>query len=176
MFHTINTILLLSIMNTTMIYDFTTNSDLTKWKIVNDIVMGGLSQSSFTLDEHGNGVFAGAVSLDNNGGFCMVQHPLDRINIGGYEKIRIRLRGDGKKYQFRIKSNRNDYYSFVDNFITSGEWETIVINVKDMYPVFRGQKLDMPNFSDPTIEEIGFLIGNKKEENFKLVIDKIELK
>ena len=163
------------IMNTTIMYDFTKNSDLTKWIIVNDVVMGGLSQSSLTLDEKGNGVFAGNVSLDNNGGFCMVQRPFDRINVGNFEKIAIRVNGDGKKYQFRIKSNRNDYYSFVSYFSTSGEWETVEIGMKDMYPVFRGQRLDMPNFNSQFIGEVGFLIGNKKEERFKLLIDRISL-
>ncbi len=163
-------------MNTTMIYDFTKNSDLTKWHVVNDVVMGGVSNSSFTLDENGNGVFAGTVSLSNDGGFCMVQYPFDRIAIGDFEKIEIRLKGDGKTYQFRIKSNRSDYYSFVSNFNTSGKWETIEIDIKNMYPVFRGQRLDMPNFDNQSIEEIGFLIGNKKEERFNLLIDRIELK
>ena len=33
-----------------------------------------------------------------------------------------------------------------------------------MYPSFRGRKLDKPNFPKEYIEEIGFLIGNKKNE------------
>jgi hypothetical protein len=45
-----------------------------------------------------------------------------------------------------------------------------------MYPSFRGRKLDKPNFSEDYIEEIAFLIGNKSEEKFQLLIDKIELK
>ena len=45
-----------------------------------------------------------------------------------------------------------------------------------MYPSFRGRKLNKSNFSESEIQEIAFLIGNKKEENFKLLIDKIELK
>jgi hypothetical protein len=45
-----------------------------------------------------------------------------------------------------------------------------------MYPSFRGRKLDQPNFSDDYIEEITFLIGNKKEEDFQLLIAKIELR
>ncbi|MDX1769545.1 MAG: CIA30 family protein, partial [Arenibacter troitsensis] len=44
-----------------------------------------------------------------------------------------------------------------------------------MYPSFRGRKLDMPNFSKNSIEEIVFLIGNKRTENFTLLIDKIAL-
>jgi hypothetical protein len=33
----------------------------------------------------------------------------------------------------------------------------------------------MPNFQSIKIEELGFLIGNKKNESFKLEIDKIEI-
>ncbi len=42
-----------------------------------------------------------------------------------------------------------------------------------MYPTFRGKKLEKSNFSNEYIEEIAFLIGNKNEENFKLIIDNI---
>jgi NADH dehydrogenase [ubiquinone] 1 alpha subcomplex assembly factor 1 len=44
-----------------------------------------------------------------------------------------------------------------------------------MYPSFRGRTLDMPNFESDFIEELRFLIGNKKPQNFELIIDKIEL-
>ena len=93
-----------------------------------------------------------------------------------HTKIIIKLRGDGKKYQFRIKSNSGDYYSYIAPFLTSGEWQEIEIPIKDMYPSFRGRRLDQPNFSNNYIEELTFLIGNKKQEKFKLLIDKIELK
>jgi NADH dehydrogenase [ubiquinone] 1 alpha subcomplex assembly factor 1 len=49
------------------------------------------------------------------------------------------------------------------------------INLKDLYPSFRGQTLDLPNYESASIEEIAFLIGNKKMENFELLLDKIEL-
>jgi len=44
-----------------------------------------------------------------------------------------------------------------------------------MYPVFRGRKLDLNDFSSNGIEEIALLIGNKKEESFRLEISKIYL-
>jgi hypothetical protein len=75
-----------------------------------------------------------------------------------------------------LKSKASEYYSFVYSFKTSKEWETIVIPLKDMYPSFRGRKLDMPNFNKENIEEIAFLISNKQKEEFQLLIDKIELK
>jgi hypothetical protein len=59
--------------------------------------------------------------------------------------------------------------------MTSGEWQEIVIPLEDMYPSFRGRRLSKPNFSSDYIEEVTFLIGNKKDESFKLFIDKIVL-
>jgi NADH dehydrogenase [ubiquinone] 1 alpha subcomplex assembly factor 1 len=44
-----------------------------------------------------------------------------------------------------------------------------------MVPSFRGRTLDMANFPGDSLEEIGFLIGNKKAEDFKLLIDYISV-
>lgn len=159
-----------------VLFDFSENSDLSDWQIVNDNVMGGLSQSSFILNEKGNAIFKGSVSLDNNGGFCSVRTSFDQIKVNDFQKIIIRLKGDGKTYQFRIKSKRTDKHSFIAYFQTTGEWQDTEIILKDMYPGFRGRKLVIPDFSDETIEEIAFLIGNKKEENFELEISRIAFK
>ena len=66
-------------------------------------------------------------------------------------------------------------HSFITVFETNGAWQTIIIKLSEMYPAFRGRKLSIGNFSSKNIEEIAFLIGNKKEEHFKLEIDKIYL-
>lgn len=157
-----------------IVFDFTAQSALTHWQIVNDGVMGGISRSSFTLNEERNAVFSGFVSLENSGGFCSVKLGFDEKSLQDCSKAILRLKGDRKRYQFRIKSKRSEYHSFVAYFETSGEWESIIINLGEMYPSFRGRKLDMPNFSGQSIEEIALLIGNRKEENFKLEISRIE--
>ncbi len=162
--------------NVMVIFDFTKNSSMENWYIINDDVMGGVSQSEIAINESGNAVFKGTVSLENNGGFCSVRYNNEEINAAGFKKVTFRIKGDGKRYQFRIKADRGDSYSYVSNFNTSGNWETKEILLESMYPVFRGRNLNMPNFSHNKISEIGFLIGNKKEETFRLEIDKIELK
>jgi hypothetical protein len=159
-----------------ILFDFNKDSDIENWIIVNDDVMGGRSSGSFNLNTQGHGLFEGGISLENNGGFSSLRYRGGRKQINEHTKIVIRLKGDGKNYQFRIKSNSRDYYSYIAPFVTSGEWQEIEIDLKDMYPSFRGRKLDQPNFSNDYIEEITFLIGNKRQENFKLLIDKIELK
>ena len=57
----------------------------------------------------------------------------DRVNITQKNFQQILIRGDGKDYQLRIKSNRDDYYSYIISFKTSGEWETVTIPAKEMY-------------------------------------------
>jgi hypothetical protein len=169
-------IILFSSMASPMIYDFNKTSDIKNWIIIDDVVMGGKSSGSFTLNSDGYGVFMGDISLENNGGFSSVRYRFEKILINKSTKISIRIKGDGKKYQFRIKSNSGDYYSYISPFSTTGEWQEIEIPLKDMYPSFRGRKLDQPNFSSDAIEEITFLIGNKNKEKFQLLIDTIELK
>ncbi len=163
-------------MSTTItIFDFTKDANLSNWRIVDDVVMGGRSDGDFKLNAEGHGVFSGKVSLENNGGFSSLRYDSKTIDVSNHTKVRITLKGDGKDYQFRVKANRNERYSYIKEFSTSGEWETITINLNQMHPAFRGRTLDYPNFDKNTIEELAFLIGNKKAENFKLLIDKIEL-
>jgi NADH dehydrogenase [ubiquinone] 1 alpha subcomplex assembly factor 1 len=87
----------------------------------------------------------------------------------------LKLKGDGKSYQFRIKDNSRQRYSYIATFKTSGDWETIKIPLSSFYPGYRGYKLNKPNFSGEVMEEIGILIGNKVKESFALEIEKIYL-
>jgi hypothetical protein len=162
-------------MTSKVIFDFDKKSDIKDWKVVVDGVMGGRSSGNFSLNSDGNGVFEGTISLENNGGFSSVRYKFKKIETEGYSKAVLKIKGDGKNYQFRVKSNSGDYYSFIIPFETSGEWQEIEIPLKEMYPSFRGRKLDMPNFANGPIEEITFLIANKRQENFRLLIDEITL-
>ena len=173
--HVIFMIILSSYMASHVIFDFNKSSNIENWVIVDDVVMGGKSSGSFKLDSEGHGVFEGSVSLENNGGFSSVRYAFERTSVKGFTRIKLKIKGDGKNYQFRIKSDSEDYYSYISIFSTTNDWQEIEIPLKDMYPSFRGRKLDQPNFSKDYIEEIAFLIGNKNQEKFKLLIDKIEL-
>ena len=159
-----------------ILYDFNSESKLENWFIVNDDVMGGVSKSKLFLDDEGNGVFKGRISTLNNGGFASVRFNSGRVITKNKKDLVIRIKGDQKKYQIRIKSNRNDYQSYVMDFITSGEWETIKIPLKSMYASFRGRRLNMDDFDKDYFEQISILVGNKKNENFELRIKSVELK
>ena len=169
-------IVLLMTFNTELIvFDFDKETNINQWYQTNDDVMGGISSSKMLLDKNGNGVFTGNVSIENNGGFAMTRLPVKIELTADLKKIVLHVKGDGKEYQLRIKSNNNTKYWYIHSFKTSGSMQKIEIALNDFYPSFRGYKLDIENFSANNIEEIAILIGNKKNESFKLVIDKISI-
>jgi hypothetical protein len=157
------------------IFDFSENNEITQWKVVNDGVMGGLSKGNFHLNEAKNGVFEGEISLKNNGGFSSVQYGFDLIKIKEYAIFKLHLKGDGKTYQFRAKRNNLDKHSYIATFATTGDWQIVTIKMKDMIPQYRGEQLPMTNYTGDLLEQVTFLIGNKKEEFFELEIDKIAI-
>ncbi len=161
--------------NHQIIFDFNENASLQNWETVDDVVMGGRSQGEISLSREGYGRFSGKVSLENNGGFSSVRYLSSGLQVTPEDQVRMRLKGDGKRYQFRVKHNMEDSQSYITYFETTDEWQEITILLRDLYPTFRGRRLDQPNFNHNSIQELGFLIGNKNPQDFELLIDKIEL-
>jgi len=157
------------------IYTFSTQTNIREWRIVNDGVMGGISKSSVVLTGEGHGRFSGRVSLANNGGFASIQLNKTIKLAEGKKFIVLRVKGDGKRYEFRLNSELSQYESYVHQFATSGEWETIRLQISEFYPQFRGRKLNIPNFNFGSIEQLSFFISNGQEEDFELLIDWIGL-
>lgn len=157
------------------IFQFNAESNIDNWRILDDVVMGGRSNGEFKINDEGFGEYSGNVSLENNGGFSSLRYYFDTVDSQDYNTFKLKIKGDGKTYQFRVKDRRYNRYSYIYKFETSGEWQTIEIPFNAMYASFRGYRLDIPSFKGDQMEEIAFLIGNKKAESFKLIIDSISL-
>lgn len=162
-------------MNEFLLVNITKDTLPNEWQVVNDVVMGGVSESNFFINDDGHGIFEGEVSLENNGGFCSVKKDFKEINVKEFTKMILHLKGDGKRYQCRIKTFQSDRHSYAKYFETNSEWQEIIIPLEEMYPTFRGQNLSMSNYEPFIISELRFLIGNKKSESFRLEIDRITL-
>ena len=160
----------------TILYRFDDYAVRAHWRVVDDIVMGGHSEGHFAITEEKHGRFFGHVSLRDDGGFSSVRYRFDTpFALGTGRTVRLHLRGDGSDYQFRIKPEQALDYVYAMPFATSGAWETITVDLDRMYPVRRGKRLDMPDFSGSQIAELGFLIANGKEQSFQLLIDRLEV-
>lgn len=160
-----------------ILFNFESPGDLNEWRIVNDGVMGGLSQSSITLTEDKTAVFQGTVSLENNGGFSSTRTSPRLYNLTNNKGIAVHFRGDGKGYQLRLRTDdRFDGISYRYHFNTkSNEWKTIRVAFEDFVPVFRGRVLkDVEPIAPNKIQQVGFLISDKQAGPFRLEVDWIK--
>ena len=153
--------ILLTNISSELLIDF--NLDLTtrNWQIVDDRVMGGQSYGNFEISDDGHGLFYGDVTTANNGGFSSVRFQFETRNLSEYEFAVLKIKGDGKNYQLRIKADRWDRESYIYQFETSGEWEEVKIPLREMKPSWRGMTLNIPDYDARKFEQMSILIANK---------------
>jgi monofunctional biosynthetic peptidoglycan transglycosylase len=146
-------------------------------------ILGGLysqAQSSFFAmyyRDSNTAIFKGTVSLEINGGFASTLTISRSYKLGGYYGILLRVKGDGKKYQFRMRTDdRFDGVSYRYEFSTEfNTWMIIDIPFHKCVQVFRGRILeDVEPILPEEIQQIGFLISNKQAGKFQLEIDWIK--
>ena len=121
------------------------------WGILDDIVMGGVSESQLELvpgaGENENSVaavFQGDVSTKTgiaSGGFvsARTRNFNPPIDISKYDGIHLRVKGDGNRYKFILRDDEAwDGPSWSNTFdTTEGEWMDIQLPFTDLIPVVR---------------------------------------
>ena len=145
-----------------------------RWVIVNDTVMGGVSRSNINLHSDGYLIFAGEVSTDYGGGFASVRTYLENMEIGKYKGFILRVKGDGKTYQFRCRMGDNINEVSYRNFFQANnkDWKEILLPFKEFLPTYRGRILtNFPQLVAKEINQFGFMISDKQVGNFHLEID-----
>ena len=157
------------------LFDFAQPSALRGWQVEDDVVMGGRSAGKLARGADGHLIFRGEVSLENNGGFSSIQNNFDPVDVSAYQHALIRLKGDGKDYRFIVESEPNARHYYVAEFTTSGEWQEIKIPLRKMYPMRRGDRLDIPDYPAETLSQVRFMIANGRAESFRLEVASIEL-
>ena len=134
----------ISLATSKLLFDFANpNADIKEaWGAVDDVVMGGVSQSNIRLGEN-KAIFSGIVSTDNNGGFASVrtrnfEPPLD---LSDYEGIELKVIGDGKRYKFITRcEGKWDGIGYCYSFDTVYNFPTTIrIPFQDLIPVFRAK-------------------------------------
>ena len=154
-----------------MIFDFQASTNSTKWQVVNDDVMGGVSTSQFQLLTNGGAIFSGVVSLENNGGFASVRSNPVRENLSDTSAFALRVRGDGRRYKFTVRTEAGfNAPNYQAEFTTKrGEWEEHRLAFKDFIPTLRGRVLtDLPPLIPSKITSVGLLISDKQAGPFRL--------
>ena len=157
-------------------FDFVEAGSLEGWGTVNDTVMGGVSSSSTTW-EAGQMVFAGDLSLENNGGFTSVRGPIDeRLGalLADATQLTVQATGDGKVYLLQLRTVDDQLY--VQRFTTVAEVEqTYPLDLTAFEPV--GRFLDpLPDAAplDPSrVAQVVIYLLDKQDGSFRLAIRRI---
>jgi hypothetical protein len=157
-----------------VLIDFRSPDEATHWEIVNDGVMGGISQSTLLMSQNQPAIFTGDVSLENYGGFASIRtYPRD-YQLQSYDGLLIRVKGDGKRYRLRLRTDDEfDGVAYQAIFLTKPEeWVTVKLPFSDSIPVYRGRVVsDAPSLYPAQIKRLGFMIADKQSGPFRLEID-----
>ena len=161
-----------------MIFDFSTEAQLSQWMVINDGVMGGISRSSFKQSDSVGAVFAGEVSLENSGGFCFASGRFDTpVDAFAFSGIAVRCKGNGKTYNLTLKNDQS-FGGFAYQFrfaVSAKDWMVIKAPFSEFRASFRGQPApDAPPLNPGVIQAIGLLIADKQAGPFELEVESIQ--
>ena len=150
------------------IFDFTKLSQDLKetWGALDDIVMGGTSESSIRLTDN-TALFTGNVSTANSGGFASVRtrNFENAIDLTAFSGIQLRVKGDGKRYKLIVRSESKwDGIGYCYSFDTVYNiWITVTIPFENLIPVFRAK----------TVKD-GSQLNTQSIYSFQLMLSKFE--
>ena len=145
--------------------DFSNPNTLRDSWIVNDGVMGGVSQSSLRQDVDGM-VFEGVVSLENNGGFASMRSSVRFPQ--GTQLIELIAKGDGKRYKLVLRTELAPRVTYVADFIALPTWQTYRFNLSQFKSTFRGRDVNAPTLSFSDVIDFGILISNNQAGSFAI--------
>lgn len=156
----------------TRLIDFRQDDEVPRWLAINDDVMGGISRGNMRRED-GIGVFSGELSLEHGGGFASVRREPEVFSLGAYSGLMLYVRGDGRRYQLRLRTTRLfDGAAYRALFQPSaGEWQRVALPWHEFEAVFRGRRLeDAPPLDPETIQKVGLLIADRRPGPFRLEV------
>ncbi len=160
------------------LFDFTGADAAKEWQIVNDGVMGGVSQSSFKIIDKKTMEFFGTLSLANNGGFASVRSKARNLNLEKGDTLVAKVRGDGREYLLNLyPNNQRMAYSYRAPVRTKkDEWIEVKVPLDKFEATSFGRKVMNAGLLKPEdVNSLGFMLSDKKAGAFKLEIESIQV-
>jgi hypothetical protein len=157
-----------------VLVDFPESTENLPWVVVNDDVMGGRSEGGFRLTGDSL-LFTGATNT-RGGGFSSIRSRPRAFDLGAYDGIRLRVRGDGRAYTFRLTTsdtrdrwNRPSYWAEFET--VKNAWEEVDVPFARFRPRWRGRWLDGPPLDPGAVDSLGLMIYDGQDGPFRLEVD-----
>ena len=155
-----------------MLVEFPDADSVAGWSIQNDTVMGGVSNSR-TEWVDGQLIFAGDLSLDNNGGFCSMRSPVSAdfgALAAGATALTLTATGDDQVYLVQVRTDRDLFVQRIT--VAGGTEDTYVLPFADFTATdFMLDAITPLEPLDPgSILQIAVYILDKQEGPFRLAI------
>jgi len=140
------------------------------WRSIDDPVMGGVSDSQFVATNDG-AAFTGTVSLEHGGGFASVRAPEASYDLSGHDGLRLRLRGDGKRYWLTTYTQTGGSVSYRASIEPAEHWTAVPVAFDDLTPYRRGTTASgAPAFDPGQLRTLGLLIADEQAGPFRLEV------
>lgn len=147
------------------------------WTTVLDGVMGGRSQGALRLLP-GSLEFRGTLNT-NGGGFASVRSRDRLTDLHAYQGIRVRVRGDGRRYTLRLReAGARNGVTYRADFMTrdawkakgavAGPWETVWLPFDAFTPKWRGRRLELPPLDTSRVCGLGLTLADGVDGPFRI--------
>lgn len=154
-----------------------------RWQVINDGVMGGLSEGQLTFDG-GVATFTGTINT-NGGGFSMIRTSVFRDDqsladaLVGAEFLRIRTRSaNGRGYELTVQDSTTNsaVMHFTDIAVSADSaWEELLVPLTNLdVRTFGSGAPSLPEFDLEQISTLGVILADGLDGPFSLAIDRID--
>lgn len=157
---------------------FDTADDVDLWAVVNDNVMGGRSLGDRSHSD-GTMIFAGEINT-NGGGFSSLRLPLEPGRLETATHIRFNALADRRDYMVTFddsvpERNRRVSFRAPIDFETSGQWETVDVDLDELFPAIFGNPVVDEPFRRDLATRVGIMLSDGQDGAFRLEVDSIEI-
>jgi hypothetical protein len=154
-----------------VLVDFARDADIAAWAPVDDVVMGGVSQSRLQRTAPGIASFIGIVSLKHGGGFASVRCAPRAWSTAGARAFVLRCRGDGRRYKFTLRTDDGfDGVQYQASFEPPrAAWTDVALPLDAFAASFRGRPVPGAPALDPArVRQFGLMISDRQAGAFEL--------
>jgi len=155
----------------TTLLDFSSSEVVQTFRVISDVVMGGVSTSRLGSTD-GAMVFEGGVSLENNGGFASMRGPV-RFPAESAALL-LTVRGDGQRYKLTLKlDDSTSTPQYQAGFVAPREWQILRFKPADFAASFRGRAVVAPIVRLVDVQHFGLLISDRQSGAFRIELKDI---